>query len=210
MPVVMSELETEPVKPILTPTIRAIGFGARQRPDGRTVVSAGLNATVGHGVSLVDFNGLRYWLPRAMAFRNNIKLHLEARRIVQQVRHRATLSPQLVPQTSPEPTVDRPLVDLSLSPLSQLIPEFGGIGVARYWADVVDLTPDGLPVIDGRAGPEGLTIITGLCGHGLALKPVLGEIAADLSLTGGTTRPIEEFRLERFTSGSVANPEIMI
>lgn len=210
MPVVMSELETEPVKPILTPTIRAFGFGARQRPDGRTVVSAGLNAKVGHGVSLVDFNGLRYWLPRAMAFRKNIKLHLDARRVVQQVRHRSTLSPQLVPQASPEPTVDRVLVDSAFSRLSQLIPEFGGIGVARYWAGMVDLTPDGLPVIDGRAGPEGLTIITGLGGHGLALGPVLGEIAADLSLTGGTTRPIEAFRLGRFTNGSVANPEIMI
>lgn len=65
-------------------------------------------------------------------------------------------------------------------------------------------------MIDGQAGPEGLTIITGLCGHGLALGPVLGEIAADLSLAGGTTRPIEAFRLGRFTSGSVANPEMMI
>ena len=65
----MSELETEPVKPILTPTIRAFGFGARQRPDGRTVVSAGLNAKVGHGVSLVDCNGLRYWLPDCLGCR---------------------------------------------------------------------------------------------------------------------------------------------
>lgn len=47
MPVAMSELETERVKPILAPAIRAFGFGARQRPDGRTVVSAGLNAKVG-------------------------------------------------------------------------------------------------------------------------------------------------------------------
>ena len=44
MPVVMSELETEPLKPLFTQTIRAFGFGARQRPNGRTVISAGLNA----------------------------------------------------------------------------------------------------------------------------------------------------------------------
>jgi hypothetical protein len=55
----MSELETEPVRPLL-------------------VVSAGLNAKVGHGISLADFNGLSYWLPRAMAFRKNTKLSLEA------------------------------------------------------------------------------------------------------------------------------------
>jgi sarcosine oxidase, subunit beta len=210
LPVVMSELETEPVKPLLTPTIRAFGFGARQRPSGRTVVSAGLNAKVGHGVSLVDFHGLRYWLPRALAFRKHIKLQLDTPRITEQLRHRSTLATQLIPDTSPEPPVDCPLVDSSLSRLSQLIPAFDGVGVARYWAGLVDLTPDGLPVIDGGAGPEGLTIMTGLCGHGLALGPVLGEIAADLSLTGGTTRPIDPFRLARFTTGSVGHPEVTI
>ena len=75
---------------------------------------------------------------------------------------------------------------------------------------LVDLTPDGLPIIDGQVGPDGLTIITDLCGHGLALGPVLGEIAADLSLKGRTNRPIEPFWLSRYSSGEVAHPEITI
>ena len=210
MPVAMSELETEPAKPLLAPTIRAFGFGARQRPSGSTVVSAGLNAKVGHGVSLVDFNGLRYWLPRALAFRKQVKLHLDTPRIIEQLRHRSTLATQLVPDTSPAPAVDRPLVDSALARLAALIPEFDGVGVARYWAGLVDLTPDGLPIIDGGAGPEGLTLITGLCGHGLALGPILGEIAADLALTGDTSRPIDAFRLSRYTSGAVNHPEMTI
>ena len=210
MPVVMSELETQPVTPCFTQTIRAFGFGARQRPDGRTVVSAGLNAKVGHEVSLADLNGLRFWLPRAMAFRKNIKLHLDARRIIEQLRHRSTLSTQLVPDASPQPTTDRPLVDSALARLSTLIPQMGSVGAARYWAGLVDLTPDGLPIIDGGAGPDGLTVITGLCGHGLALGPVLGEIAADLALTGATARPIDAFRLARYTTGTVDHPEMTI
>ena len=210
MPVVMSELETPPVKPLLTPTLRAFGCGARQRPNGATVVSAGLNAKVLHGVSLADSNGLRYWLPRAMAFRGHLKLRLDTPRVIEQLRHRSIISTRLIPDTSPEPVVDRPLVDAALSRLSQLIPGFNGVDVARYWAGLVDLTPDGLPVIDGGAGPAGLTIITGLCGHGLALGPVLGEIAADLALAGATTRPIQPFRLARFTSGPVPHPEMTI
>src|SRR6185312_699302 len=42
MPVSMSELETAPLPALFRPTVRAWGFGARQRSDGRLVVSAGL------------------------------------------------------------------------------------------------------------------------------------------------------------------------
>lgn len=210
MPVIMSELETEPVKPLFTQTIRAVGFGARQRPCGRVVVSAGLNAKVTHGVSLTDLNGLRYWLPRAMTFRRNLRLGLDTGRILQQLRHRTTLGTELIPDKSPEPAVDRPLVDSSLTRLCNVIPELRGARAARYWGGLVDMTPDGLPVIDGTAGPSGLTLITGLSGHGFTLGPAIGEIAADLSDTGTTSRPIDAFRLSRYTSGHVDRPAMMI
>ena len=63
MPVVMSELETEPVTLLFKAALRAFGFGARQRPSGQLVVSAGLNAQVWH-VSLADLHGLRWWAAR--------------------------------------------------------------------------------------------------------------------------------------------------
>lgn len=210
MPVVMSELETEEVKPLFTQTIRAFGFGARQRPGGKIVVSAGLNATVSHGASLADFNGLRYWLPRAMSFRKNLKLSLDVPSILRQLRHLSTSSTALVPHESPEPKCDRALVDASLDRLSTVIPEIRGARATRYWGGLVDMTPDGLPIIDGSAGPQGLTVITGLAGHGFTLGPVLGEIASDLALDGQTHRALEAFKLARFTNGPVVQPEMMI
>ena len=210
MPVVMSELETEPVKPLFTQTLRAFGFGARQRPGGRVIVSAGLNAKVQHGASLADFNGLKYWLPRAMSFRENIKLGLDTRRVVEQIRHRSTLDTALIPQTSPEPNADVRLVDHSLERMAQVIPDLAGAKVGRRWGGQIDMTPDGLPIIDGNAGPQGLTIIAGLCGHGFTIGPVLGEIASDLSLDGHTNRAIDDFRLARFSEGRVAQPEMTI
>jgi glycine/D-amino acid oxidase-like deaminating enzyme len=210
MPVVMSELETAPLPPLFQQTLRAFGFGARQRPNGRTVISAGLNAKVGHDVSLSDLNGLRYWLPRAMTFRKNLKLRLDTPRVIEQARLRSTLDTRLVPDRSPEPRVDRPLLEASLKRMATVIPAFRHASIGRVWAGLVDMTPDGLPVIDGSAGPEGLTVLTGLCGHGLHLGPVLGEIAADLSLNRTTARPIDAFSLERFTSGTVGRPEMTI
>lgn len=210
MPVIMSELETAPLPPLFTQTIRAFGFGARQRPNGRTVVSAGLNAKIGHDVSLSDLNGLKYWLPRAMSFRKALKLRLDIPRSLRQIGYRSTLDTRLVPHASPEPRVDYKLVDASLARMARVIPAFADAQVARYWAGLVDMTPDGLPIIDGNVGVEGLSVVTGLAGHGLHLGPVLGEIAAELALEGATSRPIEAFSLSRYAGGNVGSPEMMI
>ena len=210
MPVVMSELETTAMEPLFEQTIRAFGFGARQRPNGRVVISAGLNAKVGHEVSLADLRGLRFWLPRAMSFRKALKLRLDVKTTLQQLRHLATHDARLIPNNSPEPHVDRRLVNSSLDKMQALMPALADARVGRYWAGLVDMTPDGLPVIDGHTGMDGLTVITGLAGHGLHLGPVLGEIAADLALDDRTSRPIEQFSIERFRSGAVGSPEMMI
>ena len=210
MPVVLSELETVPVKPLFTQTLRAFGFGARQRPSGRVVISGGLNAKIRHGASLADFNGLVYWLPRAWSFRKNIKLALDVKGTLRQIRHLSTLDTALVPHPAPEPPADKPSVRGAHDRLSQVIPELSSAAIGRYWGGLIDMTPDGLPIIDGSAGPQGLTIITGLSGHGFTIGPVLGEIASDLSLDGVTKREIKEFRLSRFTDSPIHRPEMMI
>ena len=65
---------------------------------------------------------------------------------------------------------------------------------------MLDISPDGLPIVDGDAGPDGLAFVTGLSGHGLVLGPVFGEILADLAFDRTTQRPIRlgRFREERF------------
>lgn len=209
MPVCLSEVQTQPVPPLFGPTVRAFGFGARQRPDSRIVVSGGLGARVTRRVSLYDVAGLRYWLPRARMFRRNLRLRVDGRQILREIRHRTTLGTALIPQPFPEPAPDRRSVDAALSRLVVVFPGAAEARAVRYWGGLVDMTPDGLPIIDGTAGPPGLTVIAGLSGHGLVLGPVLGEIAADLALDGSTGRPIEPFSLARFT-GPVAAPEVMI
>jgi glycine/D-amino acid oxidase-like deaminating enzyme len=209
MPVCLTEVETQATKPLFAPSIRAFGFGARQRPSGRMVVSGGLNARLTRRFSLYDCNGLRYWLPRARSFRKNLRLRPNGRQILREVAHRTAVGPALIPQPSPEPQPDRSSVDVALARLAVVIPEAGAVAPVRYWGGMVDMTPDGLPVIDGSAGPHGLIVIAGLSGHGLALGPVLGEIASDLCLDGSTRRPIASFRLDRFT-GQVAPPVMMI
>jgi sarcosine oxidase subunit beta len=209
MPVCLTELETAATEPLFAPTIRAFGFGARQRPNGRVVVSGGLNALLTRRISFYDCNGLRFWLPRAKAFRKNLRLRPNGKQILREVARMRTVGPALVPARSPEPRADRHSVDAALARLSTVIPAMTQVSVSRYWGGMVDMTPDGLPIIDAIAGPGGLTVIAGLSGHGLALGPVLGEIASDLSLDGHTERPIEPFALDRF-NGRVASPRLLI
>ncbi len=208
MPVCLSEAETSPLPPLFAPTLRAFGFGARQRPNGRIVISGGLNAKVSRHASLYDLHGLRFWLPRAATFRRTLRMRLSGRRIAAEVKARDSLSTTLVPDTSPEPAPLRRELDGALARLTMAVPSTAAAIIERRWGGLVDMTPDGLPIID-RAGPDGLTVIAGLSGHGLALAPVLGEIAAELALDGRSTRPIDEFTIERF-AGRVPSPEIMI
>jgi glycine/D-amino acid oxidase-like deaminating enzyme len=54
MPVALSQCETEPVEPLIGPTLRCFDFGARQRPNGQLSMSAGMNTIVDHCLSLAS------------------------------------------------------------------------------------------------------------------------------------------------------------
>ncbi|HYI73333.1 MAG TPA: FAD-binding oxidoreductase, partial [Skermanella sp.] len=81
----------------------------------------------------------------------------------------------------------------------EVVPAFKDARIDETWAGLIDLTPDGLPVIDSPAGLDGLTVAMGFSGHGFCLGPVTGTIVADLVETRRTSFPIAPFALDRFT-----------
>ena len=84
---------------------------------------------------------------------------------------------------------------------------FGG-GEARFthqWAGMIDMMPDVVPVIS-TAPIAGLTIATGLSGHGFGIGPGFGRVVADLALGRDVGHDITRFRLSRFFDGSVIAP----
>src|SRR5207253_588671 len=97
-----------------------------------------------------------------------------------------------------ERTPNRQLMDDSLAAAGRVIPRLRNVRISRYWTGVIDMSPDGLPILDGRAGPVGLVVVTGLSGHGLALGPAIGRIAAELAAEGRTAHSIDAFALRRF------------
>jgi len=84
-----------------------------------------------------------------------------------------------------------PAVRYAGSALPDLDPE-----PARSVICLQENSPDRHFVI-GTLAP-GLTVLGGFSGHGFKFAPVIGDVAADLALDGGTARPIEQFAPTRF------------
>jgi sarcosine oxidase subunit beta len=82
--------------------------------------------------------------------------------------------------------------------IAGILPAFRAAPLARLWGGLIDLTPDGLPVLDAPPETPGLVIAAGFSGHGFCLGPVTGRIVADLVLGRQERHPIAPFRLARF------------
>ena len=60
------------------------------------------------------------------------------------------------------------------------------------------VTPDGDFIIDRMPGAPDIIVASPCSGHGFKFAPVIGEILADLAITGATRYDISRFRLARF------------
>jgi sarcosine oxidase len=60
------------------------------------------------------------------------------------------------------------------------------------------MTPDGDFLIDRLPGAENVIVASPCSGHGFKFAPAIGEILADLAITGATPHDISRFRIARF------------
>ncbi len=70
--------------------------------------------------------------------------------------------------------------------------------VARQTACLRPVAPDGLPIIGGVAGWDGVYLATGAGRKGIVLSPSMGRAAADLVLEGRSRLPVDAFSPARF------------
>lgn len=81
-------------------------------------------------------------------------------------------------------------------------PEAGPVRYRAMWAGMIDLMPDLVPVVDRVAQIKGLTIGTGMSGHGFGIGPGIGRVLADLVCGDPVGHDLSRFRLSRFSDGS--------
>jgi glycine/D-amino acid oxidase-like deaminating enzyme len=69
--------------------------------------------------------------------------------------------------------------------LVRTFPVFASMQVAGSWGGLIDVTPDGVPVISAVDGIAGFHLASGFSGHGFGIGPGAGRLMADL-VTGST------------------------
>ena len=81
-----------------------------------------------------------------------------------------------------------------------LMPMIGKARMLRSWGGIMDMTPDGSPIID-KTHIEGLYLNAGWCYGGFKAVPASGHCFAHLLATDRPHSAAARFRLDRFRSG---------
>ena len=93
-----------------------------------------------------------------------------------------------------------PLVEHVMEAGMTLMPMIGKARVLRSWGGIMDMTPDGSPIID-KTHVDGLYIDCGWCYGGFKAVPGSGNCFAHLIATDRPHAAAEKFRLDRFRTG---------
>jgi len=93
------------------------------------------------------------------------------------------------------PTVEH-VVEAGLA----LMPMIGKARILRHWGGIMDMSPDGSPIID-KTDIDGLYLNCGWCYGGFKAVPGSGNVFAHLIATGSYHQYATQFRLNRFRDG---------
>jgi glycine/D-amino acid oxidase-like deaminating enzyme len=97
-----------------------------------------------------------------------------------------------------DPRPDEAILAEGQRNLIKAFPAFRDMKVAASWGGLVDVMPDGVPVIGEVPRLPGFYLATGFSGHGFGIGPGAGRMIADLVSGGTPSIDMTPFRLERF------------
>ena len=99
-----------------------------------------------------------------------------------------------------------PMVEHVMEAGMTLMPMLARAKVLRSWGGIMDMTPDGSPIID-KTHIEGLFVDAGWNYGGFKATPASGWCMAHLMATGEPHPVARRFRLDRFRTGNVIDEE---
>ncbi|MEO0359231.1 MAG: FAD-dependent oxidoreductase, partial [Pseudomonadota bacterium] len=93
-----------------------------------------------------------------------------------------------------------PMVEHVAEAAMTLMPVIGKARMLRSWGGIMDMTPDGSPIID-KTHIDGLYLNGGWCYGGFKAVPGSGSVFAHLMATDRYHDAATKFRLDRFKTG---------
>lgn len=99
-----------------------------------------------------------------------------------------------------------PRVEQVMQAAMTLMPAIGKARVLRSWGGIMDMSPDGSPIID-KTHIDGLFLNAGWCYGGFKAVPGSGYSFAHLMATGNHHQPAARYQLNRFKTGHIIDEE---
>jgi glycine/D-amino acid oxidase-like deaminating enzyme len=97
-----------------------------------------------------------------------------------------------------DPAPSRSILDEGSRNLARSFPAFEAMEIVERWAGLIDVTPDGVPVISAVPALPGFFIASGFSGHGFGIGPGAGQLMADLVTEAVPLVDPRPYRYERF------------
>ena len=98
-----------------------------------------------------------------------------------------------------DPAPDAKMSAALLRAAQRAYPQLREARAVEDWGGMIDVTPDEVPLIGPVAGLDGLTLATGLSGHGFGFGPGAGLLAAQLAIGRAPAADPAPFAPDRFT-----------
>ena len=198
-----SVLRAGPVEGAPDRVVGADDFAFRKRLDGGYTI-ARRNANVAE-LAPDSFRLFFDFIPALVAEWHELRLRvgrrfLEEWRIPRRWALDAVSPFETVRTLDPAPSLS--LLDEASRNLDRSFPAFRDMNVAERWAGLIDVTPDGVPVISEVPALPGFFIASGFSGHGFGIGPGAGHLMADLVM--GKTPIVDPapYRYQRFANAS--------
>ncbi|AWG29779.1 NAD(P)/FAD-dependent oxidoreductase [Burkholderia cenocepacia] len=200
-------MRTNVLPDVSASTIWGHGLGIRQRKNGAINLADDMQVDV--DLTLGHLRGLSLFWPEFWSQRDKFRLHLNAS-AWRDVLARISGATGPIEPRDPQPQPNRAHAPRALAKLKAIFPALKDAQIVEAWAGLIDVLPDGIPVIDAPGTPSGLAIATGFCGHGFAMGPIVGRLLAEWIDTGAPSLDLSAFRARRFVDGTMVRPRSML
>jgi glycine/D-amino acid oxidase-like deaminating enzyme len=205
--VLSSVMRTEPLAGGPEVSASGFGFGLRKRLDGGYTVAS----WSGNVASVVPdtFRFMRDFFPAMRLQRKNLRVRIGGRFVRELVQPKQWKLDRPSPFEAVrilDPKPREAILAQAKAHVTEAFPVFHTMRVAESWGGMIDVTPDGIPVISAVDSLPGFFIATGFTGHGFGIAPGAGRLMAELVM--GETPVVDPtpFRFSRFSDGSRPRP----
>jgi glycine/D-amino acid oxidase-like deaminating enzyme len=200
-------MRTEPLAGGPDASVSGFGFGLRKRLDGGYTL-ASWSGNVADTVP-DSFRFFGDFLPALRMRRGDVRLRLGTRffkELAQPTRWALDRRSPFEAERTLDPPVHKAILKQARTHVTAAFPVFHAMRVAESWGGMIDVTPDGIPVISAVDALPGFFIATGFSGHGFGIAPGAGRLMAELVMNETPVVDPAPFRYSRFSDGTRPRP----